>query len=195
MKGIYDRGPCKHCGGSLPCIPCRNLNQQKWVEANRERVRATKKAYESRYPERVIVAKAKNRAVNGEEYRRRQSARRSTDKPSRNAYERASYARDPTPFIVRNQRRELRDRMVGGEFTQQHRSDMFAAQSGACANPYCKTDLSVTGFHADHKTPVLLGGPHDATNRQLLCPTCNHRKGTLTNEQFLERQSELARKA
>jgi 5-methylcytosine-specific restriction endonuclease McrA len=36
--------------------------------------------------------------------------------------------------------------------------------------------------------PVLMGGGHGKENRQLLCPTCNHRKGALSNEDFLNNQ-------
>ena len=105
---------------------------------------------------------------------------------------RERYAEDPTPFLVRFNRRKERDAALPGEFTDADRNEMFTAQNGKCANPYCSADLSVTGFHADHKMPVVMGGAHSPENRQLLCPTCNHRKGTLTNEAWLAQQKELS---
>ena len=162
---------------------------------NLKRVAGHKAAYAARYPERVAAAKAKNYATHGEEYQRRAQDRRRAVPGERAAQERAKYAKDPKPFLMRNSRRAERDRAVGGVFTVADKCKLFADQSGMCANLFCEADLSVVGFHADHKNPVLLGGSHDISNRQLLCPTCNHRKGAMTNESFLAQQAEIARKA
>lgn len=48
-------------------------------------------------------------------------------------------------------------------------------QNGLCAS--CETDLS-NGKHLDHIMPIALGGLNVDENVQLLCPTCNLRKGS-----------------
>lgn len=178
-------GNCRHCGGSLPCKPCTRKRQQAWVQARRDRVRQQKLAYEARYPERVIESKRLWYERNKEAMRARQRALRKENPEARRVQSQQQYANDPTPFIVRKARREERDRQVGGNFTQLDQCALFQIQRGLCANPYCQADLSETGFHADHKVPVVLGGSHDPMNRQLLCPICNHRKGVMTNEEWL----------
>lgn len=183
-------GNCFHCGGPKPCKPCTFARQQRWADANRERVRQQKDKYNQANPELVVASKKRNYEANKAEYKRRAKLRRASDPQARRDEERSRYARDPKPFIVRNKRREERDRAVGGRFTQADRCALFVRQQGMCANPYCEADLSITGFHADHVKPVLMGGSHDISNRQLLCPTCNHRKGALSNEQWLTQQQE-----
>lgn len=185
---------CAHCGGSLPCKPCTKRRQQAWVDAKRDRVRGQKAAYESKYPERVKASKESWYQRNKALMIQRSRERRTQNPGLRNLQARQQYAKDPTPFIVRSNRRMEREKEVGGKFTELDRCALFQIQRGMCANPYCQADLSETGFHADHKTPVLLGGSHDPMNRQLLCPTCNHRKAAMTNESWLEMQEQEAKR-
>lgn len=51
---------------------------------------------------------------------------------------------------------------------------LFVAAGGFCQG--CGAELG-RGWHADHKTPYVAGGPTDVSNGQALCPTCNLRKG------------------
>src|SRR6185503_15619587 len=39
---------CQSCGGPVPCKPCTLKRQYRWVEENRDRVRASKRAYQER---------------------------------------------------------------------------------------------------------------------------------------------------
>lgn len=48
-------------------------------------------------------------------------------------------------------------------------------QAWACRG--CGADMTVTGFHVDHRVPLAKGGSNTADNIQCLCPTCNLRKG------------------
>lgn len=181
-------GNCQHCGGAKPCKPCTLARQQRWAEEKKDRVNAQKQAYAQRFPDRVAKSKSDNYQRHGATYAKRAKERRAADPEARRQQDRDSYSKNPRPFITRNERRDERDRLVGGKFTVADKCILFSEQSGLCANPFCEADLSVSGFHADHKLPVLLGGSHDRENRQLLCPTCNHRKGAKTNEEWLKSQ-------
>lgn len=58
---------------------------------------------------------------------------------------------------------------------------LWTEQGGHCA--YCQVIL-VNGYHVEHKIPLTRGGVHAAENICLSCPTCNHRKHRLTEEEF-----------
>ncbi len=180
---------CRKCGGSAPCKPCKAAYKQAWAEAHRDRVNKQKAAYEARHPERARAAKAGWYSRNKAEALAKGKQRKEQNREAIRIRYRQQYAEDPTPFIVRNKRRDEREKQVGGEFTAADKSALFQLQRGLCANPYCEIDLGETGFHIDHKTPVVLGGSHDPSNRQLLCPRCNHRKGILPNDEWLKRQA------
>lgn len=51
---------------------------------------------------------------------------------------------------------------------------LFERQKARCAD--CKKSIR-GGYHADHITPLARGGSNWPRNIQLLCPTCNARKG------------------
>lgn len=178
---------CKSCGGPVPCLPCRAAYKQAWAESNREKVREQKKAYIGRNPEKVRASQL--RYSRTEAAREKIRANKEANRDHINARYREQYAENPAPFIIRNNRRKERNAQVGGSFTLEEKCAMLEAQGGLCANPECRTDLAETGFHADHNTPVLRGGSHDAVNRQLLCPRCNHEKGTMTNEEWREKRT------
>lgn len=61
--------------------------------------------------------------------------------------------------------------------------ELYLQQSGRCA--YCQNQLGV-GFHVEHRLPVSRGGTHARENLCCACPTCNLRKGTRTEEEFLK---------
>lgn len=69
-----------------------------------------------------------------------------------------------------------------------HRDDVtviLTVQSGLCAAPWCRKDL-VGGFHVDHILPVKLGGKTNIENLQILCPTCNLRKGAKHPDEWIK---------
>lgn len=52
------------------------------------------------------------------------------------------------------------------------RKDKENARRCAC----CRRNLGESGYHIDHVVPLALGGMHDDSNLQLLCPSCNMSK-------------------
>jgi hypothetical protein len=61
------------------------------------------------------------------------------------------------------------------------REILFSEQNGLCF--YCQKELEQS--HLEHKAPIARGGKHERSNVCLSCPTCNLRKGTKTEEEFL----------
>jgi hypothetical protein len=75
---------------------------------------------------------------------------------------------------------ELLDPQRG--FDEYQRLAIFRKYDGKCANPYDNPDCQVTcewdNFHADHIKPWTAGGKTTVDNGQLLCPSCNQKKGS-----------------
>lgn len=63
---------------------------------------------------------------------------------------------------------------AGGRFTAAQVADIHRRQRGCCAN--CGNKLG-NDFHRDHRVPLARCGSNDASNIDLLCPTCNVKKG------------------
>jgi len=67
------------------------------------------------------------------------------------------------------------------EYDYQQRIAIFRKSNGECANPYDNPDCQVTcewdNFHADHILAWTAAGKTTVSNGQLLCPSCNQKKG------------------
>jgi 5-methylcytosine-specific restriction endonuclease McrA len=67
-------------------------------------------------------------------------------------------------------------RGASGSFSAEDISDLMRNQHGRCAMPNCRKKLN-DDFQIDHITPIKRGGSNRRNNLQLLCPTCNRKKG------------------
>ena len=63
-----------------------------------------------------------------------------------------------------------------GSFTAKDVQRLAFAQAGLCRR--CHRNLAITGYHVDHIVPIARGGMNVVGNIQLLCPSCNLRKGS-----------------
>ena len=67
---------------------------------------------------------------------------------------------------------------------------LYKRQEGCCAGPCGEggigRPLDLDLFEVDHIVPKAKGGPDIDDNLQLLCPTCNRRKGSQTMRRFLD---------
>ena len=60
--------------------------------------------------------------------------------------------------------------------------ELVKKQKGRCM--YCGRRVGRDLFDLDHKNPVARGGTNRKSNFQLLCRTCNTRKGAMTDREF-----------
>lgn len=74
----------------------------------------------------------------------------------------------------RHRTRSARKRGQLGIVSRNIDSYLWRIQGGNCG--FCGTSLDRPKAHLDHIIPLAKGGPHDDSNLQLLCATCNHRK-------------------
>ena len=66
--------------------------------------------------------------------------------------------------------------------------ELVKKQKGRCM--YCGRKVGRDLFDLDHKNPVSRGGTNRKSNFQLLCRTCNTRKGALTDREFRRKYRE-----
>lgn len=95
--------------------------------------------------------------------------------------------RDANPERVREWSQKRKDRKTG-RLPKGTVAALFSKQRGQCV--YCKTALNGR-YHVDHIMPLLLGGAHEPTNVQLLCPTCNVRKWAMHPVDFAQTRGML----
>lgn len=76
---------------------------------------------------------------------------------------------------VHNLARIAREKGAEGFHTAADIRALMIAQAGLCA--ICAIDIS-SRYHVDHKIPLIKDGSNWPVNLQLLCPTCNCRKGS-----------------
>lgn len=86
---------------------------------------------------------------------------------------------------ARDKKRKLLIKSLPGIFSDADEKAMFDRQGGLCRFfTVCQNELG-DNYHRDHIVPMSKGGTHWPFNRQLLCPTCNARKGTKDQDEFL----------
>lgn len=83
--------------------------------------------------------------------------------------------------------RRARKRAAGGSYKSDDVARLKVLQKGKCAACAGRLDK----YHVDHVVPLALGGGNDCANLQLLCPSCNHRKGALHPLEFARKRGLL----
>lgn len=71
--------------------------------------------------------------------------------------------------------RRARKLLAQGEYTAQDVARILTLQKFCCAE--CRADTRRVGFHVDHIVPLAKGGSNNPSNLQILCPSCNSKKG------------------
>jgi hypothetical protein len=63
-------------------------------------------------------------------------------------------------------------------FNELQKAEIFARDGGKCQGTFCGGKI-IKGdkWHADHIVPWIQGGLTEVNNGQILCPTCNQKKG------------------
>ena len=67
-------------------------------------------------------------------------------------------------------------------FSAELKRELRNAQGGKCM--YCGRKPGIDLMDVDHKNPMAKGGSDQKRNLQVLCRSCNTRKGATTDRQF-----------
>lgn len=131
----------------------------------------------SKKPERKAKKneRKKWRIANDDEFRDRVNEQ---SRPAKGAWKAAN------PELVAAHARNRRARMLSseGSHTAAEVEQIHAEQGYVCA--ICGVSTAEKK-HIDHIMPLALGGSNWASNLQILCPTCNDRKGAKHPDDFL----------
>lgn len=150
------------------------LNARKYYAMNPEKYREAQKRYRERNLDRVKEKEKYYRDNNKEKVRAAHAAWKLANpekaKASLAAWEKAN----PEKRIAVNANRRARKRNADGSYTAEQIDCLKGLQKDRCA--ICAAKLS-DKYHRDHIMPLALGGTNDISNIQLLCQTCNCRKG------------------
>ena len=68
------------------------------------------------------------------------------------------------------------------QFSAELKQEIYKEQRNKCM--YCGRKSEIDLMDIDHKNPISKGGSNTKRNLQLLCRTCNTRKGATTDRQF-----------
>jgi 5-methylcytosine-specific restriction endonuclease McrA len=130
-----------------------------WYAANRDRARARSKAF---------------RTANADKVRAKKKAYHEENRDKKNARTREWLKQNPDAAREHKAAKRARKRSQMGVVSRGIRAKLRMLQNGKCA--YCRASLKKAGEHLDHVMPLALGGKHEDSNLQLLCPPCNMSK-------------------
>ena len=92
----------------------------------------------------------------------------------RRVYRERFLEKHPNHYASARAIRQARKLSAPGSFSAEYVTSLLEKQRGKCAS--CLSKLK-SGYHVDHKMPLCLGGSNEPENIEILCPTCNMRKG------------------
>lgn len=142
------------------CKACDGVLRAQNIEASRQAVRRSLAAYGARYAERNRLLKTSGR------YKK---------------------ARPDLHCLYEHRRRARKRNAAGGSYTADDIKRIGMGQNWRCR--YCGTSL-LPGYEVDHIVALANGGTNDADNIQLVCASCNRKKGRKSEAEFLRRLQE-----
>lgn len=94
----------------------------------------------------------------------------------------------PERIVARNRNQRARKQHAEGKHTPQDVTALLISQRKKCI--ICECPIS-KAYHVDHIIALANGGRNDKSNIQLLCPTCNMRKGASDPIEFMQKNGKL----
>ena len=169
----YTGETCKHGHidqrrvDSCACLTCLKLKREEY------------------FPQYYEDNKEKLQQANRDRYRENSEYHHNYRKDNMDRYKeyRRAYAKEnPDIFRAANHKRRALIKQAEGSFTKADIDRLKEIQNNLCN--MCSIDLLTTGYHIDHIVPLSRCGNNWPENLQLLCPTCNLRKGTKLPEEL-----------
>lgn len=187
-RRTYEGRPCPKCGGtkrqvySSACIRCVNECSKRIRNTPEGKIKAKIAACKSYIRNRdTVLARSKARRETGYNKRYYEENKQAILIVVKDWIKRNPERR----LVYRQNRRAAGPLRLSPDIVQK----IEELQNSKCTN--CKTNLKKSGKHIDHIFPVALGGTSDPSNIQLLCPTCNRKKGAKDPIRWAQEQGRL----
>ena len=155
------------------CRACANVRVKEYQAKNKEAVLAKKKEYRDSNQQKIKNYMAEYREKNKEKIKikRDEYCKKNAEMLSKKSRQ---WAKDhPLERRAQEHKRRALKLGNGGKHTAADVRKIHALQGHKCA---CCGVNTKSKFHVDHIMPLVLGGTNDASNLQILCPTCNNQK-------------------
>jgi 5-methylcytosine-specific restriction endonuclease McrA len=159
--GEFSRDKRTKDGRYPQCKVCR----KKYYQANREKIAEWNKQHYQANREKLAEYKKQHYQANREKIAERHKRYRQANREMINAY---------------RQKRRARERNADGNATAAEIQARFDYHGNRCY--YCGCDGKMT---IEHRIPLSRGGTHYPANIVPACPSCNSRKGTKTEKEFV----------
>lgn len=160
-----------------------------WKEANFERAKENSKAHYLANRDRIRKTNREYELANREVVTERKAAYYQKHREERRAKNIAWYLANPEAVRAQRHTRRAREKGANGVLSKDISIRLMALQKGKCA--CCHANLAEVKQHLDHIVPLAIGGTNADDNVQLLCASCNLRKGAKHPVDFMRQMGRL----
>lgn len=186
----FNRNRRSKDGRRSRCKTCQAEQGVAYRSENSEKLAEAKHVYHRKNAPKILARVLAWQAANPEKTAERKRLWETVNPDKRAATLARFFLAHPKAQATYSRNRVARENNAQGSHTTAGVLAKLELQGGRCY--YCPADLSVTGYHVDHKIPLARGGSNWPANICCACPGCNCRKRDTPFKQFLARARQQA---
>jgi 5-methylcytosine-specific restriction endonuclease McrA len=176
-ENVNKYGECRKCTNARSKRRYEKSKEyfNEYYEANKDKILERSKQRRESKKELLADSDRKYYEFNKDKIKERSKQYRVTNKNEIAQYKLQYYKNNPMVRRIDSHRHRAKIKEVGGKLSKGIATKLLNLQKGKCR--ICKIKITPKRMHLDHIIPITKGGPNTDNNIQLLCPTCNLKKG------------------